>query len=324
MNRRQIAVALVATCLGGAFSPAWSTDYPTKPIRLIVPFAAGGPTDALARAFALQLAENLKQSVVVENKSGAGGNIGVEFVSKAPPDGYTLGFGTNGPLAGNVSLFKSLGYDPSKDLAPVTRIAYVPNIIAVSPNLGVKSLQELISLLKANPDKYSFASGGNGTTQHLGGELLKSMTGTRMTHIPYKGEGPALNDALGGQVPIIFSSLAVGVPYVTSGRLRALAVTSRGRSPALPDVPAATEAGVPGYELTAWYGLVAPPGTPSEIIRKLNSASLQVINSPQFSQKLIAVGGTPAATTPEEFGAFIRSEIPRWAEIVKQTGAKAD
>jgi tripartite-type tricarboxylate transporter receptor subunit TctC len=324
MNRRQSAAALLATCLGLSLSPAWSADYPSKPIRLIVPFAPGGPTDALARAFALQLGEDLNQTVVVENKSGAGGNVGVEFVTKAPPDGYTLGFGTNGPLAGNVSLFKNLGYDPAKDLAPITRIAFVPNIIAVSPSLGVKNLQELISVLKANPDKYSFASGGNGTTQHLGGELLKSMTGTRMTHIPYKGEGPALNDALGGQVPIIFSSLAVGVPYVTSGRLRALAVTSRGRSPALPDVPAVTEAGVPGYELTAWYGLVAPPGTPPDIVRKLNRASLQVVNSPQFSQRLITVGGTPAPTTSEEFGAFIRTEIQRWAEIVKQTGAKVD
>jgi tripartite-type tricarboxylate transporter receptor subunit TctC len=298
-------------------------DYPNKPIRLIVPFAAGGPTDALSRAFAIQLGEILKQNILVENKVGGGGNIGVDFVAKAPPDGYTIGFGTNGPLAGNMALFKNVAYDPTKDLAPITRIAFVPNVIAVTPSVPATTLPELIALLKANPEKYSFASGGNGTTQHLGGELLKSMTGTRMTHIPYKGEGPAMNDTLGGQVPIIFSSLAVGVPYVKSGRLRALAVTSNTRSPALPDVPPASDS-VPGFELTAWYGLVAPAGTSPEIIRRLNAASRQVINSPTMKEKLEFAGGSPAATSPEEFAAFIRSEIPRWAEIIQVSGAKAD
>lgn len=323
MKRRNFTtVALLCGLVSVA--PAFAADYPTKPIRLIIPFAAGGPTDALGRAFALQLGETLKQPVVVENKTGAGGNIGVDFVAKAAPDGYTIGFGTNGPLAGNVALFKSIPYDPAKDLTPITRIAYVPNIIAVSPSLGVKTLQELITLLKANPDKYNFASGGIGTTQHLGGELLKSMTGTRMAHVGYKGEGPAMIDALGGQVPIIFSSLAVGIPYVQSGKLRALAVTSRTRSPALPDVPAASEAGVPGFELTAWYGLVAPAGLPADVLRVLSSASVQVIKSPTFTERLASVGGTPAPTTSEEFGTFIRSEIPRWSDIVKQTGAKAE
>ncbi|MDP3172409.1 MAG: tripartite tricarboxylate transporter substrate binding protein [Polaromonas sp.] len=323
MNRREFTIAVTLAGLAG-ISPALASDYPTKPIRLIVPFAAGGPTDALARAFALQLGDALKQTVVVENKSGAGGNIGVDFVAKAPADGYIIGFGTNGPLAGNVALFKNIPYDPVKDLAPITRIAFVPNIIAVTPSLGAKNLQELIALLKANPEKYSFASGGTGTTQHLGGELLKSMTGTRMVHVPYKGEGPAMIDALGGQVPIIFSSLAVGIPYVQSGRLRALAVTSRSRSPALPDVPTASEAGVPGFELTAWYGLIGPAGTPPDILHRLNAASVQVIKSPQFTERLVSVGGTPAPSTPEEFSAFIRSEIPRWSEIVKKTGAKAE
>lgn len=321
MKRR--AALLAFACAAAPLAAVAQADFPNKPIRLIVPFAAGGPTDALSRAFALELGEILKQNIIVENKVGAGGNIGIDLVAKAPSDGYTIGFGTNGPLAGNVTLFKSVPYDPTKDLAPITRIAFVPNIIAVTPSLPAKTLPELIALLKANPDKYSFASGGNGTTQHLGGELLKAMTGTKMTHIPYKGEGPAMNDALGGQVPIILSSLAVGVPYVTSGKLRALAVTSKTRSPALPDVPPAADS-VPGFELTAWYGLVAPAGTPPEVIRKLNAASRQVINSRQMKERLEFLGGSPAATTPEEFAAFIKSEIPRWAEIIRISGAKAD
>lgn len=308
----------------GAMATAVAQDYPSRPIRLVVPFAAGGPTDILSRAYAKALSDVIKQTVVVDNRPGAGGNIGIDIVAKSNPDGYTIGFGTNGPLAVNVSLFNKMPYDPTKDLAPITFFAFVPNVIAVHPNLGVKDLKDLIRVAKANPDKYSFASGGNGTTQHLGGELLKAMADIKLVHIPYKGEGPAMTDALGGQVPIIFSSLAAGLPYVKSGKLVPLAVTSAKRNPVLPDVPTVAEAGLPGYEATAWYGVVAPAGTPKEIIQKLNAASIKAINSPEVSERLVASGGAAAPNSPEEFAAFIRSEVPRWAKVVKAAGAKVD
>ncbi|SMP76319.1 Tripartite-type tricarboxylate transporter, receptor component TctC [Noviherbaspirillum suwonense] len=319
---KKLLVACVAAL--GVATSAVADEYPSRLIRLVVPFAAGGPTDILSRAYAKGLSDVLKQPVVVDNRPGAGGNIGIDVVAKAAPDGYTIGFGTNGPLAVNVSLFSKMPYDPAKDLAPITFFAFVPNVIAVHPSLGVKDLKGLIRLIKANPNKYSFASGGNGTTQHLGGELLKTMADIKLLHIPYKGEGPAMIDALGGQVPIIFSSIAAGVPYVKSGKLIPLAVTSAKRNPALPDVPTVAEAGLPGYEATAWYGVVAPAGTPKEIIQKLNAASLKAINSHEVSERLAASGASAAPGTPEEFMAFIRSEIPRWEQVVKQAGAKVD
>ena len=303
---------------------AQAADFPNRPIRLIVPFATGGPTDALGRAFAQGLSQRLQQPVIVENRTGVGGSIGAEAVARAVPDGYTLLFATNGPLAANVSLYRKLGYDPLRDFSPISRFAFVPNVIAVNPALPATNLRELIALVKANPTKYSFASGGNGTTQHLGGELLKFMAGIDMQHIPYRGEGPAMADALGGQVPIIFSSLAVGVPQIQSGKLRPMAVTSHPRSPALPDVRTVAEAGGPGDEMKAWYGIVAPAGTPAEIVARLNQASLQVIGSPEIQARLSAVGGIASPGTPEEFAAFIRAEIPRWAKLIQQTGATAD
>lgn len=322
MKRRQIlTLALSCVVLCAAAQPQ---GYPSKPIRLIVPFAAGGPTDALARGFALQLGEQLKQHVIVDNRPGAGGNIGIDLVAKAAPDGYTIGLGTNGPLAGNVALFKRVPYDPVKDLAPIARIAYLPNMIAVHPSVPAKNMAELIALLKSNPDVYSFGSGGNGTTSHLGGEYIKMVTGTRMTHVPYRGDGPGLADALGGQMPIIIASQAVTVPYVQAGRLRAIAVTSRQRNPALPEVPTVVEAGITGYDLDPWYGLVAPAGTPAEIVRQLGDASLQVMSSERMREKLASVGGLPAPLPPAEFAAFMKSEIPRWTQIIRRIGAKAD
>lgn len=321
LGKRLASACILAVGLAGS---AVAQEYPSKPIRLIIPFAAGGPTDVLSRAFAKALSDIVKQPVVAENKGGAGGNIGVDAVVRSEPDGYTIGVATNGPLAVNVSLFGKLPYDPTKDIAPISFFAFVPNVVAAHPSLGVKDLKELIALAKANPDKYSFASGGHGTTQHLGGELLKVMAGIKLTHIAYKGEGPAMTDALGGQVPIIFSSLAAGIPNVKSGRLIPLAVTSPERNPALPDVPTVAEAGLPGYAATAWYGFIAPSGTPKEIIQKLNAASIKAVNTPEVQALLAKSGATVATGTPEEFAAFIRSEIPRWAEVVKKSGAKVD
>ncbi|WP_151448725.1 Bug family tripartite tricarboxylate transporter substrate binding protein [Lacisediminimonas profundi] len=321
-STRRLILACAVTL--STTSVAWAQSFPSKPIRLVVPFAAGGPTDILSRTYAKGLSEVLKQTVVVENKPGAGGNLGVDTVAKAVPDGYTIGFATIGPLAVNVTLFGNLPYDPVKDIAPITRFAFVPNVLLAHPSLGVKNLNELIRLIKSNPDKYNYASGGNGTTQHLGGEMLKAMAQLKLPHIPYKGEGPAMTDVLGGQVPMTFSSIAAGMQHIKAGKLVPIAVTSAQRSPALPNVPTVAEMGFPGYEATAWYGVIAPAGTPSDIIQKLHAASVKVINSPEVTERLAAGGGTPAPTSPEAFGAFIQSEIPRWAQAIKAAGARVD
>ncbi len=322
MKRRSIFGLAIA---GMTYSvAARAQSYPAKPIRLIVPFAAGGPTDTLARGFAQQLGEQLHQQVVVDNRPGAGGNIGIDLVAKAAPDGYTIGLGTNGPLAGNVALFKSVPYDPTKDLAPIARLAYLPNMIAVHPSVPAKTLPELLALLKSSPQSYSFGSGGNGTTSHLGGEYIKMVTGVRMTHVPYKGDGPGLTDAVGGQIPIIIGSQAAIVPYAKAGRLRALVVTSQRRNPALPDVPTVAEAGIEGYDFDPWYGLVAPAGTPSSIIQQLGDASLQVMQSDRMRERLLSIGGVLAPMPPAEFTAFMKSELPRWTQIIQRIGAKAD
>lgn len=315
-------IACAAT-LGLSVS-ASAQEYPTKPIRLIVPYAAGGTTDTLSRSYAKALSDILKQPIIVDNKPGAGGNIGVDAVAKAAPDGYTLGLAPNGPLAVNATLYAKLPYDPAKDFAPISLVAFVPNLIAAHPSAGVKSLADLIRLAKANPDKFSFGSGGSGTTQHLSGEMLKVMANINLTHIPYKGDGPAVTDAIGGQVPIVISSVAAALPHVKAGKLIPLAVTSSKRNPAFPDVPTVEEAGLQGYQSAAWYGVMAPAGTPKEIIQKLNSASIKAINSPEVAERITAAGGTAVTSTPDEFAGFIRSEIPRWAKVIKQSGAKLD
>ncbi|MDF3836704.1 tripartite tricarboxylate transporter substrate binding protein [Cupriavidus basilensis] len=312
------------TVLGLGASSASAENYPSRPIRLLVPFAAGGPTDYLSRLYAKALSEQLKQTVVVDNKPGAAGNLGVDLVAKAPPDGYTLGFATNGPLAVNVSLFGKLPYDPRKDLTPITRFAFVPSVLVVNPALGIRDLDALIRLFKANPDKYSISSGGNGTTQHLSVEMLRSAAQVKISHVPYKGEGPAMVDVLGNQVPITFASLATGLQQIRAGKVVPLAVTSAQRSPALPNVPTIAEKGYPGFEATAWYGVIAPPGMAPELVQKLNKASVAAINSPEVSQKVRENGGTPSTTSSEEFGAFIRSEVTRWSPIIKASGAKVD
>ncbi|WP_454697047.1 Bug family tripartite tricarboxylate transporter substrate binding protein [Achromobacter aegrifaciens] len=270
------------------------------------------------------LSEVLKQSIVVENRAGAGGNLGINVVAKSHPDGYTIGFATNGPLAGNVAMFKDMPYDPAKDLASIARLGFVANVVSVHPSMPVKTLEELIALLKVNPDTYSFSSGGNGTTSHLSGEYLKALAGVRMTHIPYKGDGPALIATIGGQVPISIASIAASAPYVESGKLRALAVTSRDRSPVLPDVPTVAASGFPDYEFAAWYGLVAAAATPANVIRQLGDACLQVINSPRMVQRFSSLGGAVAPMGPDEFGAYMKAEIPRMTKIIHQVGASVN
>lgn len=316
-----------AVCIVGfvaQISPLAANSYPNKPIRLIIPFAAGGPTDAIGRTFAKELGEVLGQPVVVENRAGAGGNIGMDAVAKAAPDGYTLAVGTNGPLAGNVTLFKSLPYDPTTAFAPISRLAFVSNVIAVNPNLGVKTLGQLLDLVRREPGKHSFAHGGSGTTQHLGGEVLKTMANLQMASVAYRGEGPALNDAIAGHVPIIFLSLATGIPLVQSGHLVALAVTSKDRVPALPDVPTVAEAGLPGYVVTAWYALVAPTGTPRDIVDTLNAATRKAMETASVKRLLDQAGAMASSTTPDELGEFIKSEIGFWKPIIEKSGAKVE
>lgn len=306
-----------------AVGTAHAESYPSKPIRVIVPFSAGGPTDAMARDLAMRMSKELGQPVVVENRGGAGGNIGAEIAAKSAPDGYTLLFATNGPLAGNPSLYKNIAYDPIKSFAPITNYALIGNILAVNPSFPVHSFPELMKLLKANPGKYSYASGGSGTTQHLSGELLKVMGGVQMTHVPYKGEGPAVLDTLGNQVPMVFCNFSSCLPYIQSGKLVALAVTSPKRNPALPNVPAIAET-LPGFDLRAWYGLVAPAATPAPIVHRLNEVAVKVINSPETLAKIRSYGGEPRPSSAQEYGQFIRSEVQKWANLVKASGATVD
>jgi tripartite-type tricarboxylate transporter receptor subunit TctC len=303
---------------------AQAPAYPTKPIRLVVPFPPGGATDILARAVAQKLGETWGQSVVVDNRPGAGGNIGTELVAKAAPDGYTLEMGTVGTHAINASLYAKIPYDHVKDFAPVILVAGVPNVLEVNPSVPVNSVQELIAYAKANPGKLNFASSGAGTSIHLSGELFKVMAGVQMTHVPYKGSSPALQDLLGGQVQLMFDNLPPSLPQIKAGKLRALAVTSATRAPALPDVPTIAESGLPGFEASSWFGIVAPAGTPPAIIAKLNTEVAKWLASPEGKEKLVSIGANAGGGSPEDFARHIQAETAKWAKVVKESGAKVD
>jgi tripartite-type tricarboxylate transporter receptor subunit TctC len=289
-----------------------------------VPFPAGGATDILAREVAKHLTDAWGQSVVVDNRPGAGGNIGSELVAKAAPDGYTLEMGTVGTHAINASLYSKMPYDHVKDFVPVILVAGVPNVLEVNPALPVNSVQELIAYAKANPGKLNFASSGSGTSIHLSGELFKVMAGVQMTHVPYKGSAPALQDLIGGQVQLMFDNLPPSLPQIKAGKLRALAVTSAGRAPALPDTPTVAEAGLPGFEASSWFGVLAPAGTPPEIVNKLNAEIAKWLASPGAKEKLANVGANIAGGTPEDFARHIQAETAKWAKVVKESGAKVD
>jgi tripartite-type tricarboxylate transporter receptor subunit TctC len=324
IRRSTFLTAILATALWATAPVAQAQEYPVKPIRIVVPFGAGGPTDVMTRALSQKMTEVFRQSIIVDNRPGAGGNIGADIVAKAPADGYTLLVGTNGPLAANLTLFGKLPYDPLKDLAPVTLFTYLPNMLAVHPSVPARNVAELIALLKSKPGEYSFASGGNGTSSHLSGELFKTLAGVRMNHIPYKGDGASMIDVIGGQVPIVFCSVLAGMRYLESGRLRALAVTSASRVPAVPDLPAIAESGLPGYDLTAWYAVMVPAGTPSEIVQKLNAVLVKIIRTTDLKEKIESMGGIPVGGTPEELTELIKADIPRWEKLVKESGAKVD
>jgi tripartite-type tricarboxylate transporter receptor subunit TctC len=298
--------------------------YPSKPIRLVVPFPAGGTTDILARAVAQRLTETMGQPVVVDNRAGAGGNIGADTVAKAAPDGYTLLMGTVGTHAINASLYAKMPYDHVRDFAPIILVAGVPNVLVVTPALPVNSVQELIAYGKANPGKLNFASSGNGTSIHLSAELFKTMTGVQMAHVPYKGSAPALVDLAGGQVQLMFDNLPSSLALIKGGKLKALAVTSAQRSAALPDVPTVAESGLAGFEASSWFGLLAPAGTPKDIIAKLNGEVAKWLATPEAKEKLAAQGAIPAGRSPDDFMRHIAAETVKWQKVVKESGAKVD
>jgi tripartite-type tricarboxylate transporter receptor subunit TctC len=322
MNRT--ANTLVALALAAFASAANAQAWPSKPIKWIVPFAPGGTTDILARTISEKLSQALGQPVIVENKPGAGGGVGAEFTAKAPPDGYTIMGGTISTHAINASLYKNLPYDPVKDFAPITLIVRLPNLLVVHPDVPAKNVAELIALMKANPAKYTFASSGNGTSQHLSGELFKAMAGVDMQHIPYKGSPPALQDVVGGQVTMTFDNITTAWPLAKAGKLRALAVTTAKRSSIAPDVPTLAESGLAGYEVGSWQGAFAPAGTPPEIVKRLNAEMVKIINMPDVKEKLVGLGAEPVANTSEEFGALVKAEIVKWADVVKKSGARVD
>jgi tripartite-type tricarboxylate transporter receptor subunit TctC len=320
---RLASLIMCAAVLGVAMGSVLAQDYPSRPIRFIVPYPPGGFTDLLARAIGQKLTESWSQAVVVENRGGGGSTIGTEIVAKAPPDGYTILL-VAPDLAINPGLYRKLPYDAVKSFAPVTLAAWSPVILAVHPSVPAKSVKELIALAKSKPGQLNYASGGIGTGAHIAMELFKSMTEIDMVHIPYKGVGPAVTALLAGQVSMMFGQMPITLPHVKAGKLWALAVASAKRSPAMPDLPTVAEAGVPGFEASPWFGVVAPAGIPKEVITKLNTEIVKIINMPDIQQRLSGLGAEPVGSTPEGFAAHIQAEIVKWGEVVKRSGARAD
>jgi tripartite-type tricarboxylate transporter receptor subunit TctC len=314
-----VAVALLVV----AVAPAMAQDYPNRPIRVISPYAPGGTTDILARLLSPKLQAALGQPIIVENKAGANGNIGTELVAKSKPDGYTLLMGNNSGVVINQNLYK-LNIKPSQDLAPVILVALVPSVLYVHPSVPASTLAEFVALVKNNPNKYSFASAGSGSPQHLSGEMLKIAYGLDLVHIPYKGSGPAITDVVAGQVPVGFESTVVLLPFVESKNVRPLATTGATRSISLPNVPTMMESGLTGFNLTNWYGLFAPAGAPKEIVEKLNGEVRKILSSAEFKDRLAKMGSASVYGSSEDFRQFITAEVPRWADIVKKSNARVD
>ena len=316
-------VGMTAAALAGCVH-AQTSAYPNKPIRLIVPVAPGGGTDIVARLVAQGLAERWGQSVVVDNHGGGGGVIGVSIVAKAPADGYTMLLGSNGHITFAPALYRNLPYDTQKDLTPISLVANQPFVLAVHPSLPARSVSELIALAKKNPGGLTYASGGSGGASHLGTELLQITTGTSLVHVPYKGTGPGMTALLSGEVQIGIIGVATVLPHMTTGKIRALAVTGAKRSQAAPNLPTIAEAGIAGYEFDVWYGLLFTGGTPRDIVNKAHAEIGRVLKSPAIAERYASAGLEPVVTTPEEFASMIRNEIPKWQKVVRAAGLKAD
>lgn len=323
---RLLAVALTTLLALSAIAPryAGAQGYPTKPLRLIVPYAPGGATDIISRAAALELAKGLGQAVTVDNRPGAGGNLGSEMAARSAPDGYTLLTSASSLHGITPFLYTKLNYDPNKDLAPVIVLAGFANVLVVNPKVNANSVKELIALAKAQPGKLTCASSGSGSTIHMSCEMFKHMLGLDITHIPYKGSGPAVTDLMGGQVDMMFDNIPSSISHIRSGKLRALATTGEKRSATLPDLPTIVESGVPGYASTAWFGLVVPAGTPKDIIARLNAEGQKTVKSPEFVKRMTDLGYEIVGGTPEQMTSMIKDEYRRWGPIVKASGAKVD
>jgi tripartite-type tricarboxylate transporter receptor subunit TctC len=321
---RQPIRSLLLAAVGGLFAVmVQAQSYPSKPVRVVVPYPPGGPTDIVARVLFQQVAESTGQQFLIDNRAGAGGNIGAEVVAKAPADGYTVLIGTTAHAI-NMSLFKSLNYDVQKDLAPVSLLTQGPLVLVTHPQFPANSVKELIDLAKAKPGSLNFASSGNGQSTHLSAELFNSMAGTKMVHVPYKGSAPALSDLMTGQVGIMFDTTLSAMPFVRAGKLKALGVTSPQRTPAAPDVPTIAESGLPGYEVFAWNGVLVPAGTPKAIVAQLNEEIRKAMQLPQVREKFSAQGFAASWNTPDQFGVFVRNEVDKWARTVKASGATLD
>jgi len=323
-SRRTWLRALIFVFGACAASATLPQDYPIRPIRIIVPFPAGGTADLLARQIAQTMSEALRQQVVIENRTGAGGNIGADLAAKSKPDGYTLLMGTVSTHAINPNLYAKMPYDPVKDFAPVTMVARMPNLLVVHPSVPAKNVAELIALAKARPGALAFASAGNGTTQHLAGELFKKMAGVDMIHVPYKGNAPAVTDLVGGQVQVMFDNIPISLQQVRAGKLRALAVTGPERSPVLPELPTLSEAGLPGFSITSWFGLYAPSGTTPQIIGRLNREANRALATARIRRQLTDQGIEPAGGTSGQFADFMHAELVKWGKIVRESGARVE
>jgi tripartite-type tricarboxylate transporter receptor subunit TctC len=321
-RRALFSVIIAMIALPGGASA--QTTYPTKPVRILVPFPPGGPADALARIVGDKLGQALGQPFVIENKPGAGGNIGMEQGAKAAADGYTLTLAPTGNLTIAPSLYAKLPYDPAKDYAPITVLATVPNILIVHPSVPARSVAELIALAKAKPGTLNYASPGNGSGPHLAGELLKSMAGIDLVHVPFNGVGPAMTGVLAGDVQMFFAQSSAALPHVKSGKVIALGVASRKRIAAAPELPTIAEAGLPGFDVTSWYALVAPAGTPATVVDRLHAEIVKVLGSADVREKIAALGAEPVGNTPAEFTAMQRAEAARWAKLAREANIHAD
>ena len=300
------------------------TVYPANAIRYVVPFPAGGPLDIVARAIGQELNKSWGQAVVIDNRPGAGGNIGADLVAKAPADGYTILMGAVSTHAINVTLYNKLPYDPIRDFAPVTLITSVPNVLVVHPSVPANNVKELIALAKSRPGQLNFASGSTGSAGHLAGELFNSMAGVRMTHIPYKGAAPAVVDLMAGHVSLMFDNMSSALPNIKATRVRALAVTTLKRSPLLPQLPTISDAGLRGFDIATWFGIFAPAGTPPDIVARLNGEIVRILHTPEMKERLALLGAEPIGNKPDEFAAFVRAEIPKYAKVIQASGARAD
>ncbi|HET9576452.1 MAG TPA: tripartite tricarboxylate transporter substrate binding protein [Usitatibacter sp.] len=323
-TRRNFLLALAAAGALAAALPSSAQTYPSKPIHFVVPYPAGGPLDTVARLLGSKVSESVRQPVIVENKPGAGGNIGADSVAKSAPDGYTILMGAVATHAINPTLYASIPYDAVRDFIPITQVASTPNVLVVNPAIPANNVREFIAYAKANPGKLNFGSGSTGSAGHLAGELFDTMAGVKMVHVPYKGAGPAMQDLIGGQIQLMFDNLASSLGQIKAGRVKPLAVTTAKRSALAPDLPTISESGLPGFDISTWFGIFVPAKTPQPIVDRLYAEFTRALALPEVREAMLKLGAEPVGNKPEEFAAYIRSEADKYAKLIKASGAKAD